>query len=205
MIRNARVRHMVLGMLVGAFANYGFYAFTPAFFSRAFGLDYAASGLIAALTGGAAVGFGIVAGGLIADRLAVRDPRWRALVPAFGTLIATPLYPLAALAPGWPSATVLLAAAGFFQYVSLGPSFGAVQNAVEPRQRATATALVYVILNMVALGGGPLFTGWLIDRFAAGSSLALATREGLLVLAVFYAWASIHYFRAASSVQSDST
>jgi hypothetical protein len=59
-----------------------------------------------------------------------------------------------------------LAIAGFFQYASLGPTFGVVQNVVDQRRRATATALLYICLNVFALGGGPLFTGWVIDRFA---------------------------------------
>jgi hypothetical protein len=103
-------------------------------------------------------------------------------------------------------AALFLAVAGFFQYASLGPTFGVVQNSVDSRRRATATALLYIFLNVIALGGGPLFTGWIIDRFVAqGSPLPLATRHGLLVLLIFYAWASVHYFRAAlSSVQSDS-
>jgi hypothetical protein len=36
------------------------------------------------------------------------------------------------------------------------------------RRRATATALLFVCLNVLALGGGPLFTGWLIDHLAQG-------------------------------------
>jgi hypothetical protein len=50
--------------------------------------------------------------------------------------------------------------------VSLGPSFGVVQNVVAVRQRATATALLFVCLNVLALGGGALFTGFVIDQLA---------------------------------------
>jgi hypothetical protein len=177
----------------------------PPYFSRAFGLDYSTIGVIAALTGGVAVGAGIIAGGFLADLLARRDARWYALVPAIGTLLAAPLYMFTALAHDWRLASLFLAAAGFFQYASLGPTFGTVQNAVGTRRRATATALLYICLNVIALGGGPLFTGWAIDRFAAhGAPLAAATRHGLLLTLFFYTWASIHYFAAASSVQSDS-
>jgi len=35
--------------------------------------------------------------------------------------------------------------------------------------RAMSTALFFFILNMVALGGGPTFTGWLIDVFKQGN------------------------------------
>jgi MFS family permease len=162
------VLHMVLGVTLGGFAAYGFYAFVPPYFSRAFGLDYATIGVIAGLAGGAAVGMGILAGGYIADALARRDARWYALVPGIGGIIALPFYVLAVTVSDWKSAAWLLGVAGFFQYVSLGPTFGVVQNMVGPRRRATATALLYIIcLNVFALGGGPLFTGWVNRRLRA--------------------------------------
>jgi hypothetical protein len=37
---------------------------------------------------------------------------------------------------------------------------------VDSRRRATATALVYILLTVICLGCGPPFTGWLIDRLA---------------------------------------
>jgi predicted MFS family arabinose efflux permease len=221
------VLHMVLGVTIGAFAAYGFYAFVPPFFSRAFGLDYTTIGVAAGLSGGVAVGMGIVAGGFVADALARSDARWYALVPAIGGSIALPLYLLAAVQADWRIATVLLSMAGFFQYASLGPTFGVVQNVVDQRQRATATALLYICLSAFALGGGPLFTGWVIDRFAEGhfhafaincpggaasaaasaasksacrSALVDATRQGIQVTLLFFGWASVHYLLAAAGI-----
>jgi predicted MFS family arabinose efflux permease len=242
------VLHMVLGVTIGGFAAYGFYAFVPPYFSRTFGLGYATIGIIAGLAGGVAVGIGIVAGGFVADALAKRDARWYALVPAIGGMIALPTYVLAILQSDWSAAACLLGLAGFFQYASLGPTFGVVQNVAGQRRRATATALLYIFLNVFALGGGPVFTGWVIDRFAqadfrslggtsftvacpggagtalCNAALAHATSQGMLVILLFFGWASIHYFLAsagiakalkyaslheaavlASSVQSDST
>jgi MFS family permease len=230
------ILHMVLGLTLGAFGAYGFYAFLPVYLDRVFALGYAKIGVIAALTGGLAVGLGIIAGGFVADTLARRSARWYALVPALGGVVSVPLFVAAVTADHWKPATWALAAAGFFWYASLGPTFGTVQNAVEPRRRATATALLYIALSMLALGLGPLFTGWVIDRSALGacpggfavpgagaaaelvcrSSLALATRRGLLVTLVFFGWATLHYLlaaaglarslaAAASSVHSDST
>jgi Major Facilitator Superfamily len=228
------ILHMVLGVTLGAFGAYGFYAFLPAYLDRAFALGYAKIGVIAALTGGVAVGLGIIAGGFVADTLARRSARWYALVPALGGAVSIPLFAVAVTADHWKPAAWALAAAGFFWYASLGPTFGTVQNVVDPRRRATATALLYIALSMFALGLGPLFTGWVIDRSAMGacpggfavpgagaaaelacrSSLALATRRGLLVTLAFFGWATLHYllaaaglarsFAAASSVHSDS-
>jgi predicted MFS family arabinose efflux permease len=171
------VLHMVLGVTIGGFAAYGFYAWVPAYFSRTFGLDYTTIGIIAGLAGGVAVGIGIVAGGFVADALAKRDARWYALVPATGGIVALPLYLLAILQANWSATTCLLSLAGFFQYASLGPTFGVVQNVAGRRRRATATALLYICLNVFALGGGPLFTGWVIDRFAQADFHRLDTRS----------------------------
>ena len=52
------ILHMVLGVTLGAFGAYGFYAFLPVYLDRAFALGYARIGVIAALTGGLAVGLG---------------------------------------------------------------------------------------------------------------------------------------------------
>ncbi len=157
-----------LGVTISTFAAQGSWAFIPSFFNRAFDLDYGTVGLIAGLTGGVAVGIGLVGGGAIADRLGRRNVRWYAYVPALGLGISTPLFVLAFLQRDWELTAVLLGVAGFFQYLSFGPTFGVVQNSVEPWQRATATALVYVVINLIGLGGGAVFTGMLIDRLAEG-------------------------------------
>jgi predicted MFS family arabinose efflux permease len=169
------ILHMVLALTVGAFAAYGFYYFIPAYFRREFELDSAAVGLISALSGGLAVGLGILAGGALADFLARWSARWYALVPAIGGAISLPFYVLALIAPGWKGAAATLSLAGFFWYASLGPTFGVVQNVVGARRRATATAFLYICLSMLALGLGPLFVGWVIDRFAESSFAASGT------------------------------
>jgi Major Facilitator Superfamily len=166
LLRQRAVRHVVIGVTVSGFASYGLYAFVPLYFTRLFGLDYASAGLVAGLTGGVAVGIGIGLGGFLADFLARRSARWYALVPACGIALSAPLYAAALLAPDWRGAAVVLGIAGFCQYVSLGPTFGVVQNAVAARQRATAAAFLYICLSVIALGGGPAFVGWTIDRFA---------------------------------------
>jgi MFS family permease len=160
--------NIILGLTVASFASYGSWAFLPAYFHRAFGIDYATLGVALGLAGSVPVGLGTLAGGVLTDFMGAKSARWYALVPAAGLLAATPFYLAALVQREWTAAAVLLAIPGFFQYIALGPSFGVVQNVVSVRQRATATALLFVCLNVLALGGGPLFTGWLIDHLAQG-------------------------------------
>jgi MFS family permease len=158
--------NIVAGVVIASFASQGCWAFVPAFFNRSFQLDYATIGVVTGLTGGVAVGVGLLCGGFIADALGRRSARWYALVPAIAVGICLPLYVDAFLQSDWRRTAVLLGVAAFFQYISFGPTFGVIQNVVAVRQRATATALIYVLLSLVALAGGALFTGWLIDHFA---------------------------------------
>jgi predicted MFS family arabinose efflux permease len=160
------IANMLVGLIVASFAAQGSYAFVPAYFSRAFGLDYATIGIISAVTGGAMVGLGLAAGGVLTDALGARDAKWYALVPAGGLILALPLYVLAFLQADWRVSAILLGAAGFFQYFSFGPTVGVVQNVIDSRRRATATALVYILLTVICLGFGPPSTGWLIDHLA---------------------------------------
>ena len=108
-----------------------------------------------------------MAGGFLTDHLGKRSARWYALVPAIGlagrdcrsTSSPTPR-------PDWKTACAILLIPGIFHYTYLAPTFAVVQNAVEVRRRATATAILFFFLNLIALGGGPPFIGWVIDRLA---------------------------------------
>jgi MFS family permease len=169
--------NVIAGITVASFASYGSYVFIPAYFNRAYGLDFATIGVVLGLAGSIPVAAGTLLGGAVTDVLAVRSARWYALVPAAGLMLATPLYLAAFAQPAWGYAALLLALAGFAQYVTLGPTFGIVQNVVAVRQRATATALLYLCLTLLALAGGPPFTGWLIDHLA-GMHFATAAAAG---------------------------
>ena len=161
------VFHMMAGVTLASFAGYGAGAFIPPYYVRNFGLGLAQTGLIYGLIQGASAGVGTLAGGLVTDRLGKRSARWYALVPAIGLLIATPLYVLSFNQPTWQLTALIMFFPGIFAYSYLAPTFAVIQNSVEIRRRATATAVLFLVLNLIALGGGPPITGWLIDKLGA--------------------------------------
>ena len=160
------VTNMILGLTMASFAGYGIGQFSAPYFIRAFGLDYATVGLVFGLIGGFSSGLGTLAGGFVSDWASKHHERWYALTPAIGLAVATPIYILAYRAPEWRLAAMILLVPGLFHYTYLGPTFAVVQNVVETRRRATASAVMLLFVNIIALGGGPLFTGWMIDMFA---------------------------------------
>jgi MFS family permease len=158
--------NITLGITLASFAAYGTGAFSPAYFIRSFGLGLALVGVLFGIIGGVSGGAGTLLGGFVTDWMSKRSATWYALVPGIGLAIALPIYILAFTRGDWRASAWILLLPGIFQYTYLGPTFGVIQNAVDTRRRATATALLFLFINLIALGGGPPFTGWLIDQFA---------------------------------------
>ena len=158
--------HMALGVTLASVAGYGAGAFSSPYFIRTFGLGLALVGGLFGVIGGISSGAGTLMGGFVTDWLSRRSTTWYALVPGIGLSIAVPIYILAFTRSDWRTAAWILLLPGLFQYTYLGPTFGVIQNAVDKRRRATATAVLFLFLNLIALGGGPPLTGWLIDQFA---------------------------------------
>lgn len=161
------VLNMMLGVTLVSMGGYGSGQFVPPYFIRTFHLDYATTGLITGLAAGIGQGVGTLLGGFMTDRLAKAGARWYALVPAIGITIAYPIIWAVYTTNDWHMAAALIILPGIFSYTYLGPTFGVVQNMVPVRRRATATAIMFLFLNLIALGGGPPLVGWVIDHLAA--------------------------------------
>ncbi len=158
--------HLAAGATLASFAGYGVNAFAAPYYIRMFGLTLAQVGLVFGVVAGVGAGVGVLAGGVISDRAGQGDRRWYAWAPAIGLLVGAPLYITAFLLPSWQASVALLFVAGCFTYTYLGPAFGVMHNMVTPRMRATATALLFLIINLIGLGLGPTVVGLLSDAFA---------------------------------------
>jgi MFS family permease len=160
--------HTMLGVGLGAFAAFGAGQFHAAYFIRAFGLNYAQVGALLGLLGGVAGISGSYLGGWLSDRLGARiDSRLYPMIPAVGFMIAFPFAMAIYHAPTWQMAAAFQVFPGIFSGTYLASTFAIVQNAAPARQRATAAAIMPLVMNLIGMGGGPVFTGWLIDHLAA--------------------------------------
>ena len=232
MIERPSFLHTMLGSTIVSVAGFGIISFHAPYFFRRFGLDYAQAGLLAGLISAVPGSLCMVGAGLLADRLGRRDPRFYGWVPAIGALLATPGYILAFLQPGWIAATTVLMLTGLFQYAYLPVSNGIYQNVMEPRMRASASAVVGIATNLVSAGFGPLLVGtlsdWLTHRSfaaagggdysavcvgaraaqtAAAGACGQASMAGLqwacILTAGLYLWGAVHFVLAARTVKRD--
>lgn len=219
--------HCVAGASIAAFGAYSIISFSAPFFIRAHGATLPEAGVFLGLTGGLSAGVGIFFSGQITDWASRRDMRWAVWIPAIGLLLATPLYMAGFLVPAKSTAMAILLVAPALQYLYLGPTMGLMHNLVTPRMRATATAFLYLAVNLFGLGLGPVVTGFLSDRFSASlmtgelatrcvpGSVAARTDElcraaagssirwALVVVTLAFIWSAVHYMIASRSLRRD--
>lgn len=159
-------RHMIAGVTLFTFVNYGAGAFTAPFLIRAYGLNYAEVGLIIGFAIGAANAVGTFAGGFLSDYFGKSDARAYAFVPLVGLVIATPLMVASFLQSDWRIAVALLTVGGVIQFVYFSPTYAAIYNMVDARMRATTTALISLVASLAALVIGTVAAGALIDTLS---------------------------------------
>lgn len=163
--------YAVFGATVVSFLGYGHAYFLQAFLARVHGMQLQERGVAFAFMVLIAGVIGTWAGGKIADRYAKKDARAYVTLPAIAFALGTPFF-LAALfwpvAPGSGYIVLLfLAAPTALNSVWYGPVYAAIQGLVKPHTRATAVAVMFFILNLIALGLGPTTIGFFSDLFAA--------------------------------------
>jgi MFS family permease len=131
-------------------------------------------------------GIGAVIWSVVADRLAVRTPRARLLVPAtVAVATAVLLSPALLLMPPGPGQFLLLIAGGLVMAGTIGPVAAVVVDVTHPGLRATASAVLSLTQNLIGLAGGPLLTGVLSDRYGLQAAMGIAPLFCLGAAALF--------------------
>jgi MFS family permease len=225
-------RHVTAGFVLTNLAANGVAQFAPSYFVRSFGLGLAEVGLIYGVVSGASGVVGMLAGGFGTDFMGRRDVRWYGWGPAIGALLACPVY-LLAFSRGGPFSTAAFIFVGAFLYsLYFAPTMAIIQNLVEPRMRATASALMLLMINIVGQGVGPTIMGLMSDLMAQGlfamgdykalcpggvaahgaapvlaqaciHASAAGLQRAILASTAFFVWGAVHYLLAARHMKRD--
>lgn len=107
---------------------------------------------------------GIWFGGWLGDRLGGARPGAYALVPGIAFLLTAPLYFVALNNNSLALGLVLYTVPYMLSLAWLGPVVNAVQHLVPPAMRATASASMLLINNLIGIGFGTFIFGYLSDR-----------------------------------------
>jgi len=187
-----------------AFLGYAVLSWGATYLRRVFEMSPSETGLAFGGIAAVAGGIGSLGGGLLADRLARRDPRWYAWLSALVSLAAFPFAAVFVLAEA--RNTALLAFAPFYLLNNLyvASLWTLVQGLVAPGLRATASATQLAVTNIVGYGIGPVLVGALNDalapRFGQG-----AIRWSLLGAAVVGAASAFFFWQCGRTLREELT
>ncbi len=195
-------RYASLGAAFNAFVGYGGLNFMPSFVMRIHQMPLGQVGTYLALIVGLGGAIGAYAGGQISDRLGRRDSRWYYWVPGLGTLFAVFLMPIAL----FTDSMNLLWTMFFLNNVSLAlflaPTVAMAHNLVGPKRRAMASAMIYLVLNLIGLGLGPLTVGIISDLLQPSYGIE-SIRWALMIVSQFALLGGGFYFLAARYLPAD--
>jgi MFS family permease len=156
-------RHMALAAAAIAFAGYALLAWLPSFFIRVHGLSTGTVGTWFALILGIGGGLATWLVGLFADKLGQRDLRWYLWITALTTVIYSPLLIGVFFIEDTTAALLLYVIPGALITTYLAPIIAVTHSLVPNRMRALSSAIVYLILNLLGMGLGPLSVGFISD------------------------------------------
>lgn len=156
---------MAAGAALVAFVGYGLVSFQAPFLQREHGLDVRD----AAVNFGAPLSFlaaiGTFMGGWLTEKMTPRSNTAVAWIPAVGLLIAVPCYIGAFFASDLKLVFILWGFGAVAHYAYLGAQYNIGQGVVSNRSRATAIAILLIIVSIVGNGIGPYFVGFFSDFF----------------------------------------
>jgi predicted MFS family arabinose efflux permease len=195
--------HMATAAGLSTFVGYSVIGFLPSFMVRSFDMELAQLGVWLGLILGISGGAGFFFGGYFADRIGRGSHRNALNFIALVILLSSSLLVMMFLAKNSVTALLLFIVPAATMNVYLAPVLSQAQSLVALRMRATTSALILFIINVIGLAFGPLLTGMLSDflepRFAEESM-----RYSLLtVTCVILPLAVWHYYCAGKWIDAD--
>lgn len=175
-------RYMMLAGSMVAFAGYSLFTWVPSFLVRSYGLSEGTIGTWLGLSIGIGGAIGTMATGYLADRLSARDYRWYPwlLIIIYGGL-SIPLLLAMFLTDSGLVALLLFVVPVSLLAGYLAPLVAVTHSLVKERMRATSSAIILLMLNLIGMGLGPTLVGMLSD-FLTPSLGNEALRYSLCVL-----------------------
>ncbi|MEJ2762289.1 MAG: MFS transporter [Gammaproteobacteria bacterium] len=198
-------RHIVLATSIFTTGAIGSGIWIPSFFIRVHHMTVAEIGTWLAFIYGIGGAIGSTLGGWLADRL-VRtrgDARWYMWICGITNVCILPFSFFVYLWPNPVQALLVQLGTTTLMHMYLGPAFGTVQSLAGARRRAMASAINLFMINLIAMGLGPLIIGMASDYFNARFGDNALRYSILAVVIIAYDWAAIHFFTAARTLRQD--
>jgi predicted MFS family arabinose efflux permease len=150
---------MAGGATMASFCGYGITTFQTSFIRRTFEVSQNEATLLFNVPSAFAASVGVFFTGWLAERLFRRHPNAIAWLPAAGLIIAVPFYLIGFSATNKYVALFGICMGALVKYGYLAAQYTIGQGVVGMRTRATSTAILLFIINLIGYGLGPSFIG----------------------------------------------
>ena len=201
--QTASFRHLALAAGLNAFVSYAISSWVASFMIRIHGMSTGELGTWLALIIGVFGAIGVFGGGILADRLAKKDKRWYAWLPALTGLISLPFTIMFFTIDNAYSALLCFVIPSTLANLYLGSVLATTHGLVGLRMRAMASAILFLILNVIGLGLGPWIIGMLSDYLSDSYQHESLRYAMLYVLPAVSFWSICHFYLAAKSLRND--
>lgn len=194
---------IVLGSSLQSLSGFGVIIWGAPFLSRVHEMGWTEIGVTMGWIIGIAGCTGVFFGGRLADRLGRRDTAWYMRLPALESFLCIPFVAGFALLTDTRLAILSFIPFYFLGAAYVGPMHAMVQSLVRVRMRATASAILLFVVNMIGAGLGPLAIGLLNDYVFGPIYGDEAIRYSILVIGLVGGLASILFWQASKSLNAD--
>jgi predicted MFS family arabinose efflux permease len=196
-------RHLSLAASLNAFSGYSTASWTASFMIRSHEMSTGELGTWLAIIIGLCGAIGVFFGGMAADWLSPRNKRWYMWLPAISGFIAVPFMVAVYLADTPYVALSMMLIPGLLHQVYLGNTLATTHNLVGLKMRATSSAILFFILNIIGLGCGPFLVGVLSDQLSASHGADSLRLAMLYLLPAVMFWSACHFYFASKHLRKD--
>ena len=193
---------IVLGFACYSVLSYGATQWVASFLIRSHGMGIAEVGIKYGLVVSVSTGLGVLFGGWLSDKLYTTDPRWMVRIPALCCIAAFPVSIFVFTLADTHVVIALMGVLGFFFGATTPPAMAAIHVIAGERRRALAIAFTFLLTNIVGLGMGPVFIGFLSDTLQANMG-ADALGQSILYTHILLLLAGLFFYRAEAFLRSD--
>lgn len=196
-------RYLSLASAMNAFAIYAVSNWSASFMIRTHGMDTGELGSWLALILGVGGAVGVVMGGVLSDHLSHRDRRYYLWLPMVALLIGAPGAYFAYSLSNPYAALTMLFFPGVLLNCYLGNVIATTHSLVDANMRATSSAMLFLIINIVGMGLGPSSVGMISDWLSEAhgtASLGLALQS---VVPAAMVVAAILFYVASTQMKND--
>ena len=195
---------MCFGIAFGSFVSYSFSAWQTKYLLLLNpDFNFQSLLIILGVINGTTYAGGTFLGARLADKWGAKNIRVYGWLPAIAISLCLPIGIASFWVPSIETHLILTTLFLLFMGMYLGPSFAIAQTLAPINQRAMSTALFFFILNLVALGGGPTLTGWMIDYFKGSSADLESTRYALTVTCLMFVPSVLSFLVVARKLPKD--